>query len=218
MLLSILIPTRESAARLSGWCCCHTHSFDSQLRYHSHTNTTIRSGADPVDKPHDYYARDATGRTCEGWTVGRSSARWLSSPPSAARAVGPWRRRPKPHGKRNGPARTAGGGRRVGRPSGAPAVARRAVERQLESSTVALSEGEYERARAMLGDDYDERLDQYVDVAGRPARGGRRRDVPGRPGVPARPGDAGRALRAGERALRPSTGERQRDRRAAGGP
>jgi len=37
---------------------------------------------------------------------------------------------------------------------------------QLESSTVALSEGEYERARAMLGDDYDERLDQYVDVAG----------------------------------------------------
>jgi hypothetical protein len=42
---------------------------------------------------------------------------------------------------------------------------------QLESSTVALSEGEYERARAMLGDDYDERLDQYVDVAGETGEG-----------------------------------------------
>lgn len=36
----------------------------------------------------------------------------------------------------------------------------------LESSTIALSQGEYERARAVLGDDYDDRLAQYVDVAG----------------------------------------------------
>jgi len=42
---------------------------------------------------------------------------------------------------------------------------------QLGSSTVALSEGEYERARAMLGDDYDERLEQYVDVAGETGEG-----------------------------------------------
>lgn len=36
---------------------------------------------------------------------------------------------------------------------------------QLGSSTVALSEGEYERARELLGEDYDGRLDQYVTVA-----------------------------------------------------
>ncbi|ACV46229.1 MULTISPECIES: hypothetical protein [Halomicrobium] len=40
------------------------------------------------------------------------------------------------------------------------------LDEQLSSSTVALSEGEYERARDALGEDYDSRLEQYVDVAG----------------------------------------------------
>lgn len=40
------------------------------------------------------------------------------------------------------------------------------LSQRLGSSTVALSEGEYERARETLGDDYDGRLAQYVDVAG----------------------------------------------------
>ncbi|WP_372480338.1 hypothetical protein ACAH01_04175 [Halomicrobium sp. HM KBTZ05] len=46
------------------------------------------------------------------------------------------------------------------------------LDSQLESSSVALSEGEYERARAVLGDDYDSRLEQYVDVAGDTGGGG----------------------------------------------
>ncbi|PSP82344.1 hypothetical protein BRC83_09455 [Halobacteriales archaeon QS_1_68_17] len=33
-------------------------------------------------------------------------------------------------------------------------------------STVQLSQGEYEQARALPGDEYDDRLEQYVDVAG----------------------------------------------------
>lgn len=37
---------------------------------------------------------------------------------------------------------------------------------QLEGSTTEISQGQYERAKERLGDDYDDRLAQYVDVAG----------------------------------------------------
>jgi hypothetical protein len=37
---------------------------------------------------------------------------------------------------------------------------------QLEDSSVALSEGEYELARDTMGDEYDERLEQYAEVSG----------------------------------------------------
>ncbi|ELY55341.1 hypothetical protein C491_16537 [Natronococcus amylolyticus DSM 10524] len=37
---------------------------------------------------------------------------------------------------------------------------------QLGDSSVALSEGQYEQAREHLGDDYDERLEQYAEVSG----------------------------------------------------
>ena len=37
---------------------------------------------------------------------------------------------------------------------------------QLESSSIALSNEQYERARSVIGDDYDTRLEQYVEVAG----------------------------------------------------
>jgi hypothetical protein len=37
---------------------------------------------------------------------------------------------------------------------------------QLEDSTVSLSEGQYDTARSAVGDEYDERLEQYVEVAG----------------------------------------------------
>lgn len=42
---------------------------------------------------------------------------------------------------------------------------------RLSSSTVALSEGQYEQARAVLGEEYDGRLAQYVDVAGETGTG-----------------------------------------------
>lgn len=44
-------------------------------------------------------------------------------------------------------------------------LARRLAGR-LETGTVSLSRGQYERARNLLGEDYDRRLEQYVDVAG----------------------------------------------------
>nr|WP_254282444.1 hypothetical protein [Haloarcula salina] len=44
-------------------------------------------------------------------------------------------------------------------------LARRLAGRH-ENGTVSLSQGQYERARDLLGDDYDRRLEQYVDVAG----------------------------------------------------
>ena len=37
---------------------------------------------------------------------------------------------------------------------------------QLENSSIALSNEQYEQAQSVLGDDYDKRLEQYVDVAG----------------------------------------------------
>ncbi|KAA9397846.1 DUF4129 domain-containing protein [Haloarcula sp. CBA1130] len=37
---------------------------------------------------------------------------------------------------------------------------------QLENSSIALSNAQYDRARSVLGDDYDTRLEQYVEVAG----------------------------------------------------
>lgn len=37
---------------------------------------------------------------------------------------------------------------------------------KLENSTISLSDGQYEQARELLGDDYDDRLEQYVEVAG----------------------------------------------------
>jgi hypothetical protein len=37
---------------------------------------------------------------------------------------------------------------------------------QLENSSIALSNEQYEQAQSALGDDYDKRLEQYVDVAG----------------------------------------------------
>ena len=37
---------------------------------------------------------------------------------------------------------------------------------QLENSSIALSNAQYEQARSVLGDDYDTRLEQYVEVAG----------------------------------------------------
>ena len=37
---------------------------------------------------------------------------------------------------------------------------------RLENSSIALSNGQYDQARSVLGDDYDERLGQYVEVAG----------------------------------------------------
>ncbi|QZP38446.1 DUF4129 domain-containing protein [Halobaculum magnesiiphilum] len=37
---------------------------------------------------------------------------------------------------------------------------------RLEGSVINLSQGEYDRAREVLGDDYDEDLDKFVDVAG----------------------------------------------------
>ncbi|MDT3435576.1 hypothetical protein [Haloarcula sp. 1CSR25-25] len=37
---------------------------------------------------------------------------------------------------------------------------------QLQASTIEISQGEYDRAKAYLGDDYDSRLEQYVEVAG----------------------------------------------------
>ncbi|MDG5760443.1 hypothetical protein QA600_13965 [Natronococcus sp. A-GB1] len=37
---------------------------------------------------------------------------------------------------------------------------------QLQDSSVALSEGQYDQAREHLGDDYDERLEQYAEVSG----------------------------------------------------
>lgn len=37
---------------------------------------------------------------------------------------------------------------------------------QLENSSIALSNAQYDRARSVLGDDYDKRLEQYVEVAG----------------------------------------------------
>ncbi|MFU8866702.1 DUF4129 domain-containing protein [Natronococcus sp.] len=40
------------------------------------------------------------------------------------------------------------------------------LSRQLQDSSVALSEGQYEQAREHLGDDYDERLEQYAEVSG----------------------------------------------------
>ncbi|AEM57251.1 hypothetical protein HISP_08380 [Haloarcula hispanica N601] len=37
---------------------------------------------------------------------------------------------------------------------------------RLENSSIALSNDQYDQARSVLGDDYDKRLEQYVDVAG----------------------------------------------------
>jgi len=37
---------------------------------------------------------------------------------------------------------------------------------QLQGSAIEISQGEYERARELVGDDYNTRLEQYVDVAG----------------------------------------------------
>lgn len=37
---------------------------------------------------------------------------------------------------------------------------------QLQASSTEISQGEYDRAKAYLGDDYDSRLEQYVEVAG----------------------------------------------------
>ncbi|WP_233710692.1 hypothetical protein [Natronococcus pandeyae] len=37
---------------------------------------------------------------------------------------------------------------------------------QLGDSTIALSEGEYDQARDLVGEEYDDRLEQYVEVAG----------------------------------------------------
>jgi hypothetical protein len=37
---------------------------------------------------------------------------------------------------------------------------------QLENSSIALSNEQYDQARSVLGDDYDKRLEQYVEVAG----------------------------------------------------
>ncbi|MHC3380996.1 hypothetical protein [Haloarcula sp. H-GB5] len=37
---------------------------------------------------------------------------------------------------------------------------------QLENSSIALSNDQYDQARSVLGDDYDKRLEQYVEVAG----------------------------------------------------
>ena len=42
----------------------------------------------------------------------------------------------------------------------------RAMGEQLKSSSIALSSEQYDRARSVLGDDYDKRLEQYVEVAG----------------------------------------------------
>ncbi|WP_137683102.1 hypothetical protein [Haloarcula mannanilytica] len=42
----------------------------------------------------------------------------------------------------------------------------RTMGSQLENSSIALSNQQYDRARSVLGDDYDERLEQYVEVAG----------------------------------------------------
>jgi hypothetical protein len=42
----------------------------------------------------------------------------------------------------------------------------RTMGAQLENSSIALSNEQYDRARAVLGDDYNERLEQYVEVAG----------------------------------------------------
>ena len=41
---------------------------------------------------------------------------------------------------------------------------------RLVESQIALEEGDYERARALLGDEYDERLEQYSDVVGQTDR------------------------------------------------
>jgi hypothetical protein len=42
----------------------------------------------------------------------------------------------------------------------------RTMGAQLENSSIALSNEQYDQARSVLGDDYDERLEQYVEVAG----------------------------------------------------
>ena len=42
----------------------------------------------------------------------------------------------------------------------------RTMGERLESSSVALSNEQYDQARSVLGDDYDRRLEQYVEVAG----------------------------------------------------
>ncbi|MDS0221652.1 carboxypeptidase-like regulatory domain-containing protein [Haloarcula sp. S1AR25-5A] len=42
----------------------------------------------------------------------------------------------------------------------------RTMGAQLENSSIALSNEQYDRARSVLGDDYNERLEQYVEVAG----------------------------------------------------
>lgn len=42
----------------------------------------------------------------------------------------------------------------------------RTMGAQLENSSIALSNDQYEQARTVIGDDYDERLEQYVEVAG----------------------------------------------------
>ncbi|MCJ0618956.1 hypothetical protein JZX76_05310 [Haloarcula hispanica] len=42
----------------------------------------------------------------------------------------------------------------------------RTMGEQLENSSIALSNDQYDQARSVLGDDYDKRLEQYVDVAG----------------------------------------------------
>lgn len=47
----------------------------------------------------------------------------------------------------------------------------RRLASQVEGSAVQISQGEYDRARAILGDDYNSRLEQYVDVAGETAGG-----------------------------------------------
>ncbi|WP_188852125.1 hypothetical protein [Haloarcula argentinensis] len=42
----------------------------------------------------------------------------------------------------------------------------RTMGRQLENSSIALSNDQYDQARSVLGDDYDKRLEQYVEIAG----------------------------------------------------
>jgi len=42
----------------------------------------------------------------------------------------------------------------------------RTMGSRLENSSIALSNEQYDQARSVLGDDYDERLEQYVEVAG----------------------------------------------------
>ncbi|MBX0297802.1 hypothetical protein [Haloarcula nitratireducens] len=55
---------------------------------------------------------------------------------------------------------------RVGDTQRVSAWLERRLAGRLQGSAIELSQGEYERARALLGDEYNSRLEQYVDVAG----------------------------------------------------